>query len=179
MNVDIASRHNRSFFGLNIQFIKDGTLHLQTLAVKELFSCHTSRNLKIVINEILSKYNIFSDRIYTFTSDNGRNMVKLGELLRENEVKEIEERIDDTHREEADNTVNFSATTLVRCCVHTLQLAVLDTINDSSVNRIIVKVCKYILIFSLISTTFILLKNSNIFKNFILNCWQFLKVVSL
>lgn len=126
---------------------------MRTLAVKELFSYHTSRNLKIVVNEILSKYNIFCDRICTFTSANGRNMVKLGELLRENEVKEIEETIDDTHREEADNIVNFSATTLVRCCAHTLQLAVLDTINDSSVNRIIVKVCKYILIFSSISTT--------------------------
>ncbi|XP_043464663.1 zinc finger BED domain-containing protein 4-like [Leptopilina heterotoma] len=133
MKVDIASRHNRSFFGLNIQFVKDGALHLRTLAVRELFSSHTSENLKIVVNEILSNYNIFNDRIYTFTSDNGRNMVKLGELLQETQVEE------DSVDEAVNNEVNFSATTLVRCCVHTLQLAVLDAINDPSVNRIIAK----------------------------------------
>lgn len=142
MKVDIASRHCRSFLGLNIQFIKDGALHLRTLAVKKLIASHTSAHLKTRVEEILSSYNIFNDKIYTFTSDNGRNMVKLGELLQQNGVQENEEQ-ENSDEEESNVSATFSVTTLVRCCVHTLQLIVLDAIDKSFIKPIIEKVCGY------------------------------------
>lgn len=149
MKVDIASRHNRSFFGLNVQYIKNGSLQLRTLAVKELFDSHTSTYLTQIVKEILSKFDLDLDKIYSFTSDNGRNMVKLGELIQkensaeeeEEEEAEIENEEDDELRERViEDDIEFSITSLVRCTVHTLQLAILDVINDPSIRGTISKV---------------------------------------
>lgn len=179
--MDIATRHNRSFLGLNIQLIKDGCLKLRTLAVRELTTAHTGSNLKDEVLDILNEYRITIDRIYTCTTDNGSNVIKMTKMLQaeefnfdetdvldEIEIEEIEtedvEEIDDAdvllnneedetlddslqeestedsiikteeviRHEEFDNDAADVSTllTLVRCGVHTLQLAVNGLIKE-------------------------------------------------
>lgn len=41
LKVDAATRMGRSFLGINIQFMKEGSIQLRTLAVRELKQSHT------------------------------------------------------------------------------------------------------------------------------------------
>ena len=79
---DIASRHGKSFLGDNIQNIINNNVELRTLAVRILTERHTAEYLKIIIEEVLAEYDIPLENVYTCTVDNGSNMVKLIELLR-------------------------------------------------------------------------------------------------
>lgn len=169
LKVDAATRIGRSFLGINIQFIKDGTIHLRTLAVRELKEKHTAIYLKSVILEVLGEFNISLNQVYTFTSDNGANMVKCVERLKSDmnlteqlfnqiynesvEDDENDQNIMDTlytslkemqgnFSENQNSDVAFfqSITHGVRCGAHTIQLAVFDAIKkDQSVENIISK----------------------------------------
>ncbi|CAD6218948.1 GSCOCG00011496001-RA-CDS, partial [Cotesia congregata] len=81
LKVDIASRLGRSFLGVNIQYIRGGKIIIRTLAVEEITERHSGENLKNLILRTFDLYGIDVKNIYSFTSDNGTNMVKLSELL--------------------------------------------------------------------------------------------------
>lgn len=83
LKIDCASRNERSFLGINLQFVLDGKITVYTLSALELFSRHTGTNLKTAIIEELKKYNISSSQIYSVTSDSGANMLKTVKLLDE------------------------------------------------------------------------------------------------
>lgn len=53
LKVDIATRLNRSIFGINIQYIKNGELHIKTLEMPELLSLHTSEYLKEMVGKVV------------------------------------------------------------------------------------------------------------------------------
>lgn len=89
LKVDIATRNGRSFLAVNVQFIKDEKLVIRTLGIVELLDVHNGLQLKDEILKILSSFNITVRNIYSFTSDNASNMVKLCELL-DNESSEYE-----------------------------------------------------------------------------------------
>ena len=46
LKVDIASRNERGFLGINVQYFQEGHLQLRTLAVKEMFARHTGKENK-------------------------------------------------------------------------------------------------------------------------------------
>ena len=97
LKVDIASRIGRLFMGVNIQYVKDAKLTLRTLAVRELFESHTSEHLLKEILHILELYEIKVRDLYSFTSDNGSNMLKLYRLLKDVQDEEIAaDKEDDT-----------------------------------------------------------------------------------
>ena len=75
--------------GVNIQYVKDAKLTLRTLAVRELFESHTSEHLLKGILHILELYEIKVRDLYSFTSDNGSNMLKLYRLLKDVQDEEI------------------------------------------------------------------------------------------
>lgn len=81
LKVDAASRMNRSFLGINIQFLTDDRITLRTLAVRELKESHTAEYLKTVIIEVLTSFKINIQQVYTVTSDNGANMIKCTNIL--------------------------------------------------------------------------------------------------
>lgn len=43
--IDIASRYNRSIFGVNIAFMKDGSLAVRTIGMHSLHMAHTGKNI--------------------------------------------------------------------------------------------------------------------------------------
>lgn len=81
LKVDAASRLNRSLLGINVQYIKDGTIILRTLAVKDLLVRHTAENLKLSILETLRDYAIDLKQIVCVTTDNAANMLKTVSLM--------------------------------------------------------------------------------------------------
>ncbi|CAG5093118.1 Protein of unknown function [Cotesia congregata] len=97
LKVDIASRLGRSFLGVNIQYIRGGKIIIRTLAVEEITERHSGENLKNLILRTFDLYGIDVKNIYSFTSDNGTNMVKLSELLAEEQNLPVEE--DDARNE--------------------------------------------------------------------------------
>lgn len=91
LKVDAATRHDRGFLGINIQFLENGVIHIRTLGIIELVQKHTAEYLQQVIMKVLDVYGISVSNIYSFTSDNGANMVKLGRLLEDAQSSTAEE----------------------------------------------------------------------------------------
>jgi hypothetical protein len=87
IKLDIASRMNRSVLGVNVQFFCQSRkkIIVRTLGIIELRRSHTAVYLKSELKQILNTFSIDLRNIYTFTSDNGANMICLGKLLRSNQ----------------------------------------------------------------------------------------------
>ncbi|XP_065315485.1 uncharacterized protein LOC135924356 [Gordionus sp. m RMFG-2023] len=81
LKLDIATRYDRSILGINIQFINNGKIKLRTLCMKVIKERHTSEYLKKIILDVLKEYEIKIEQIYTITTDNAANMIKLIKLL--------------------------------------------------------------------------------------------------
>lgn len=156
LKLDIATRQHRSMLALNIQYYSatHQKIVIRTLGFVELKNRHTAIYLETVINEIFETYNIDKRNIYSYTPDNGANMISLAALLKSKQqslllsdelVQQREEALaeweeDDEFTEifndtsEVENLVTGSVTnplatmTLVRCFAHILQLAVHDAL---------------------------------------------------
>lgn len=144
LKVDSATRLDRSVLGINIQFEKNNQICVRTLAVKELRQKHTAEYISEQIKEVLDKYNIKLEHIYTFTSDNGRNMIKAADLLGIAQEDEIDEEpiYNEAELDElfisCSNNESFKFLTSVKCMAHSLQLAVNDVITTSDVYKTII-----------------------------------------
>lgn len=155
LKMDCVTRHDRSILGFNIQIIHDDALILKTLAMVELKIKHTGENLKNEVFSILKRYNILKQQIYTVTTDNGANMVKMVDLI----GNELEEDIDEENGSEIEaDTVDFSneiinienelnmhtdnkpnLTTSIHCSAHTLQLCVLYSLKTQTIQNQIIR----------------------------------------
>lgn len=49
LKVDCVTRLNRAILGVNVQYMKDGVLHISTLGMTELEQRHTSEYLKEIV----------------------------------------------------------------------------------------------------------------------------------
>lgn len=105
----------------------------------ELNERHTAKFLRSKIEEILKAYDITLDQIFTITCDNGANMVATVKQLQSHlqvMFSQIEDDEDDSSEESTGLNVTeaiekefFNSITLVRCAVHSIQLAVTDVIK--------------------------------------------------
>lgn len=101
LKIDCVTRHARSMLGINVQYIDEKLqLKIKTLAVREIYTSHTAENLKIIVLDVLKDFGISLKQIYTITSDNGSNMIKLTINLLETLKLRILEEIDDDIDEE-------------------------------------------------------------------------------
>jgi hypothetical protein len=82
MKIDLATRLGRSIMGLNAQYVDDCRLKIITLAMKQVDEAHTAENLLVEFESILKTFGIPTGKIYRVTSDNGSNMIKMGQLLK-------------------------------------------------------------------------------------------------
>lgn len=74
--VDIASRYNRSIFGVNMSYMKDGKVVVRTIGMHSLHMAHTGQHLKDMITMNLNQYGIPLGRMFSICSDNGENILK-------------------------------------------------------------------------------------------------------
>lgn len=108
LKCDIASRNGKSFLGVNAQYISNGRLQLRTLSAKLLGERHTGDYLLRVIKEILKEYDVSGKNIYSCTTDNGANMIKLVNLLQDETTQELS---NPDSNEEADNQTDSTLMT--------------------------------------------------------------------
>lgn len=90
LKVDIASLATRSFMGINCQYLQEDQIILKNLGMIEIFQRHTSDHLKDLLIFNLLRFRIdaeYNKRIYCITTDNGSNMIKMGNLLNESCVR--------------------------------------------------------------------------------------------
>lgn len=110
MKFDIASRHGKSFLGINVQFIQNKKIQLRTLSIKLLEERHTAEYLNTVLKETLERYEVPITNVYTCTSDNGANMVKLTKLLRDDQDQCLAENYEEDDDENLEDVVSVDET---------------------------------------------------------------------
>lgn len=98
--IDIATRYNRSILGINIAYMHEGKVIIRTIGMQILRFTHTAANLVKVIKKHLSDHFIRLDQVISFTTDNGKNMIKAAALIDKEYMEECfgegdEEFIDD------------------------------------------------------------------------------------
>lgn len=165
LKVDAATRMSRSFLGINAQFMIDNKIALRTLAVQELRQSHTGLYLKNVIIDSLKLFGVSIKQIYTVTCDNGANMLKSIDLIRDELVQNnnlIDEVFGDAEDDVSEelmaslydamklleaerlNTEDYMGNTgilqTIRCGAHTMQLAVFDCLKkDKAIEKTLSK----------------------------------------
>ncbi|KAJ6604996.1 hypothetical protein Bhyg_17955, partial [Pseudolycoriella hygida] len=84
IKLDIATRHHRSMLCVNVQYYCSNRkqLVIRTLGCVELRRSHKSSYLEQRLYSILSLYEIDKKNIYSYTSDNGANLLRLGKLIK-------------------------------------------------------------------------------------------------
>ena len=71
-----------SFFEVNFQAVVDGNLRVITAAVNELHERDIAAATRKNIVSCLVKLGILEKQIYSLITDNGSNILKVGELMR-------------------------------------------------------------------------------------------------
>lgn len=159
LKMDAATRMDREFLGVNIQFVEKKHIKIRTLKIIELHERHTAANLTEEVLKILAPYGIDIRRLLTVTTDNAQNMratinrLKMAQELElnsfgfcddanndEDEDEEEENDVDD--QDNVDQTMELIEPILqgVRCVEHTLQLAVGDTFKETRMKEKIMQI---------------------------------------
>lgn len=103
----------------------------------------TAQCLKMKIMEVIQKFNVSIAQIFSVTCDNGSNMVAAVNLLKKEIAEHALASQDDDEDDEDGNPSNEEFLdllshelednlNLIRCAVHTLQLAILEVVNKSN-----------------------------------------------
>ncbi|KAK4322775.1 hypothetical protein Pmani_006443 [Petrolisthes manimaculis] len=153
VKTDLCTRRGRHFIGVNFQAVINGNLRVINATVKEMTERATGTEICAMLVASLQKLGIEEQQIYTLTTDNGSNVVKAGQIMRENTryVDPEESYGSDEYDDEVDNlsedeisrlsevneTLNGIKTAAegvisVRCAVHTLHLNVHDVISSNA-----------------------------------------------
>jgi hypothetical protein len=116
------------FVGVNAQLILNKKIIIRTLGMVTMKDRQTSENIKIEVKNILSRYDLSLEHIYTITVDNGGNMVKCVQLIEDEVIEDTEESESVVLQDEANDELiedSFENIQLpcMRCAAHTLQLA--------------------------------------------------------
>ena len=80
--VDLCTRRGRHFVEINLQAVANGEPQVVTAAMTELHERATAAAIWEQIKRSLAKLGIFENQIYTLTTDNGANVLKVGDLMR-------------------------------------------------------------------------------------------------
>ncbi|XP_055524844.1 uncharacterized protein LOC129718265 [Wyeomyia smithii] len=134
LKIDSASRHGRHILGINAQFVSGDEVVIRTLRMVELNDKQTGKFLKTKILETLQMYKIELNNVYSITCDNGANMcAAVKDLQNEFELQKMEDFDINFDNDDVDDNILHNimhelkdSVNLVRCAVHTLQLAVTD-----------------------------------------------------
>lgn len=137
LKIDVATRMDKSILGINIQYVKESKIYINTIGMVQLKRRHTSHFLKGEIINCLKEFNIDISQIYACTSDNGANVIKTSKLL-----ADLQEEMQNQPHEDAISddeeylNIHSSLTSVlgvVRCAAHTIQLAAYDVIKTIGV----------------------------------------------
>ncbi|XP_031621984.1 uncharacterized protein LOC116340010 [Contarinia nasturtii] len=86
---DIGTKHNRSILGVSIQYSVDGNLKIRSIGFIQLSESHTGIYLAEMIVNRLEELGIELKQIFTITTDNGKNILKMVRDVQSHLVSEI------------------------------------------------------------------------------------------
>lgn len=138
LKMDACTRHRTNYFGINVRYVnKDNRPVSQMLAIRDTHAQHKSEYLRMLIEEVLNKFDIKKHQIIAIVTDNASNMILTTEKLND-ENENIEEQeceiVDEFSRDAFKNDIQH-----MRCAAHTLQLAIRDGLKNKNASKIIAK----------------------------------------
>lgn len=107
--VDIVTRQRRSICGFSVQFILNGELKTRSIGMIQLLQSHTGKYIAEVIIKRLKEYGIDLKQIFTITTDNGANVLKMVRDIHEHLQNEIEKAKQATTNEQIEHIENDMA----------------------------------------------------------------------
>jgi len=126
VKLDLCTRRGPHFLGVNVQSVINGKLKVVTASVKEMTERATAEEIKSILLACLDKIGIQERQIYSLTTDNGSNVIKVGKLMqndahvKEGNSEEIlndqEENSDEQVWEAAENTLDEAVNGNLRGC---------------------------------------------------------------
>ena len=147
--------------GINVQLVRSGAVVVKCLAMQEMSIRMTGANLDSTLQKTFTEFGIDVSRIYSLTVDNGSNMIKATELMRERQTHDGDGGISDSEGDgdtgddqldgnegngeeelmsalfEWNRTVTNTMCVGIRCAAHTAQLVVSDAMKDLNVTTIV------------------------------------------
>ena len=84
MKMDAATRHQKNYLGLNVQYYESGKIQVKTLALIDTEGQHSSASVRKMVEDTLYKFSITKDQILSVSGDNAANMTHAITLLNEN-----------------------------------------------------------------------------------------------
>uniref|UniRef100_A0A182PWP1 DUF4371 domain-containing protein n=1 Tax=Anopheles epiroticus TaxID=199890 RepID=A0A182PWP1_9DIPT len=142
LKVDSAVRYNRHVLGVNAQYEHNGEMVCCTLAILVVNDSQTAKFLKNRILNVLKRCNIRLEQILSITTDNGANMLAAAKQLQqqfiicqnqlENETIEDEDACTEDNFMEALKLELAEQFSIIRCAIHTLQLALNDVVSNDA-----------------------------------------------
>lgn len=128
---DIATRKNRAVLGISAQFVDPKTFKFEVIAIGMLVldQSHTGKYIKENVEKCLNSYGLSTLQVYSYTTDNGRNVLKATRDLLEDSENILQENEDSDSEPDMEDPFDghhpYDATH-IRCAAHTVQLAVND-----------------------------------------------------
>lgn len=106
--LDIASRFNRSVFGINIAYFHNGKVRTRTIGMETLKISQSGKNLYDLVKKKLFEFGISIEQVFTVTTDNGKNLIKLSKLLQKDlfDSEEFERANDEESDDDDDDEVH-------------------------------------------------------------------------
>lgn len=85
IKIDIGTRMDKHILGIDAQVISNGKIEILTLSMIQIKKRHTAQNLKEEVLSCLFEYNVQINQIYSCTTDNASNVIKMSQLLKDSQ----------------------------------------------------------------------------------------------
>lgn len=147
LKLDGTTLHGDYFVGINAQIELNNIIEVVNIGIVRLYSSSNSSNLANRLLEVLGEFEISSNQIFSITTDNAANYLKIGRLVSDI-VIENSHKIDEASNASLFNvlledqwygfneedivsiTETIADVQVISCGVHTLQLAVHDSLKN-------------------------------------------------
>lgn len=103
--LDIASRYNRSIFGINIVYWSNGKQCIRTIGMYPVKISQTGKNLFDLVKNRLAEFGISLQQVFAVTTDNGKNLIKMVKIMQK-ELSGIAATYDISDEESDDDEVD-------------------------------------------------------------------------
>lgn len=137
VKIDLCTKSGRHFLGTNIQFVKEGVITLYTAGVTEMKTRATGEAVRETMRTTIERLGFEERQIYSLTTDNGSNVLKTAELVRQDAGLMPEDPEDEDEEDAEEVTIEIDSAdggvVSVRCAAHTLQLAINDILRNKYV----------------------------------------------
>lgn len=141
---DTATKNGKSFFGISMQFRTDSKTLIRSIGMQLLNKSNTGIYLKKKVEQCLAKYEISKSHLFSVTTDNGSNMLKMVKEIAKNGTDNLNNIVGDSDYEDDydsdavfDNDDDNSGIQLINNRSSTADNRILIEVSDEEATNII------------------------------------------